>query len=158
MTPQVRWKAAVGTDTGYRQESRIYSADRDLDAGIVFACEVHCLKVANLLHMKAWTVETLNAAVDAELEALPADMRARFVRIAGMIEALGLEKVGNPHVDHIEGALWEIRMKGADGIARALYVTAKGKRVVVVRVFVKKTQKTPRQEIELALKRAKDVT
>jgi phage-related protein len=49
-------------------------------------------------------------------------------------------------------------MKGADGIARALYVTAKGKSVVVVRVFVKKTQKTPRQEIELALKRAKDVT
>jgi phage-related protein len=108
--------------------------------------------------MKAWTVETLNAAVDAELEALSADLRARFVRIAGMIEALGLEKVGNPHVDHIEGALWEIRMKGADGIARALYVTAKGKRVVVVRVFVKKTQKTPRQEIELAPKRAKDVT
>jgi phage-related protein len=106
----------------------------------------------------AWTVETLNAAVDAELEALPIDLRARFIRIAGMIEALGLEKVGNPHVDHIEGALWEIRMKGADGIARALYVTAKGKRVVVVRVFVKKTQKTPRQEIELALKRAKDVT
>ncbi|MGO8953409.1 MAG: type II toxin-antitoxin system RelE/ParE family toxin [Rhodomicrobium sp.] len=111
-----------------------------------------------MLHIKEWTVETLNAAVDAELEALPADLRARFVRIAGMIEALGLEKVGNPHVDHIEGALWEIRMKGADGIARALYVTAKGKRVVVVRVFVKKTQKTPRQEIELALKRAKDVT
>jgi hypothetical protein len=46
--------------------------------------------------MEAWTVETLNAAVDAELEALPADMRARFVRIAGMIEALGLEKVGAP--------------------------------------------------------------
>ena len=49
-------------------------------------------------------------------------------------------------------------MKGADRIARALYVTAKGKRVVVVRVFVKKTQKTPRQEIQLALKRVKDVT
>ena len=48
-------------------------------------------------------------------------------------------------------------MKGADGIARALYVTARGKRVIVVRVFVKKTQKTPRQEIELALKRAKEV-
>ncbi len=122
-------------------------------------CEVHCLKVANLLHRKAWTVEILNAAVGAELEALPDDMRARFVHIsAGMIEALGLAKVGAPYVDHIEGALWEIRMKGADGIARALYVTAKGKRVVVVRVFVKKTHKTPRHEIELALKRAKDVT
>jgi len=107
--------------------------------------------------MKPWIVETLNNAVDAELEALPADMRARFVRIADLIATLGLEKVGKPHVDHIEGPLWEIRMKGADGIARALYVTAKGKRVVVLRVFVKKTQRTPRQEIELALKRAKEV-
>jgi phage-related protein len=107
--------------------------------------------------MKPWIVETLNAAVDAELEALPADMRARFARIAELIETLGLEKVGKPHAGHIEGPLWEIRMKGADGIARALYVTARGKRVVVVRVFVKKTQKTPRPEIELALKRAKDV-
>lgn len=110
-----------------------------------------------MLHMRHWIVETLNAAVDAELEALPADMRARFVRIAELIARLGLEKVGKPHVDHIEGPLWEIRMKGADGIARALYVTAKGKRVVVVRVFVKKTQRTPRHEIELALKRAKEV-
>jgi phage-related protein len=62
------------------------------------------------------------------------------------------------HIDHIEGPLWEIRIKGADGIARALYVTARGRRVVVVRVFVKKTQKTPRREIVLALKRAKEVT
>jgi phage-related protein len=115
-------------------------------------------KVANLLHMKAWTVETLNATVDAELEALPADLRERYEFIADMIEARGLEKVGTPHIDHIDRDLWEIRMKGAEGIARALYVTAKRKKVVVVRVFVKKTQKTPRQEIELALKRAKDAT
>jgi phage-related protein len=106
----------------------------------------------------AWTVETLNAAVDAELKALPADMRARFTRIADLIETVGLEKVGKPHVDHIEGPIWEIRMKGADGIARALYVTARGQRVVVVQAFVKKTQRTPRREIELALKRAKEVT
>lgn len=106
----------------------------------------------------AWTVETLNAAVDAELEALPAEMRARFTRIAGLIETLGLEKVGKPHVEHLQGPLWEIRIKGADGIARAVYVTERGQRVVVERVFVKKTQKTPRREIELALKRAKEVT
>ncbi len=121
-------------------------------------CEVRCLKVANLLHMKAWTVETLNATVDAELEALPADLRTCFVRKSGLIATLGLEKVGKPHVAPIDGKLWEIRMKCPEGIARALYVRAKGKRVVVVRVFVKKTQKTPRQERELALKRAKDVT
>ena len=105
-----------------------------------------------------WIVETLDAEVDAELEALPAGMRAHFVRIAGLIESLSLERVGGPHIDHIEGPLWEIRFKAKEGIARAFYVTARGKRVVVVRVFVKKTQKAPRHEIELALKRAKGVT
>lgn len=104
-----------------------------------------------------WTVETLNDTVDHELEALPADMRARFVRVSNLIEVLGLERVGHPHVRHLEGRLWEIRMKGEDGISRALYVTAVGKRVVVVRIFIKKTQKTPRREIEMALKRAKKV-
>ncbi len=104
-----------------------------------------------------WTVETLNATVDKELDALPADMRARFVRICELIEALGLERVGAPHIRHLTGPLWEMRMKGRDGISRALYVAVREKRVVVVRVFVKKTQKTPRREIDLALERAKEV-
>jgi phage-related protein len=58
---------------------------------------------------------------------------------------------------HLEGALWEMRLKGRSGIARAVYVTAVGRRIVVVHVFAKKTQKTPRREIEMALKRAKEV-
>ena len=104
-----------------------------------------------------WTIETLNAVVDKELNDLPADMRARFVRVSELIEAVGLERVGAPHIKHVTGLLWEMRMKGRDGISRALYVTARRKRVVVVRVFVKKTTKTPRREIELALQRAKEV-
>jgi len=106
----------------------------------------------------AWTVETLNDVVDAELEALPADMRARFSHISWLIEELGLERVRAPHVKHLRGPLWEMRMKGRDGIARALYVTAIGRRVVVLRVFIKKTQKTPSREIALALQRAKEVS
>ena len=104
-----------------------------------------------------WTVETLNEAVDAELEELPSDMRARFVHISHLIEEFGLERVREPHVKHLQGPLWEMRMKGKDGIARAIYVTAVGRRVVVVRVFRKKGRKTPQREIELALKRAKEV-
>lgn len=50
-----------------------------------------------------------------------------------------------------------MRLSGRDGIARAIYVTAAGKRVIVVRVFVKKTEKTPRHELELAQKRAKEI-
>jgi len=104
-----------------------------------------------------WIVETLNDAVDAELETLPREMRARFVHIAGLIEEFGLEQVREPHVKHLQGSLWEMRLTGRDGISRALYVTARGRRVVVVRVFIKKTQKTPASEIQLALKRAKDI-
>ena len=105
----------------------------------------------------AWTVETLGSAVDEELEQLPADMLARFHYISALIEEFGLERVREPHVKHLSGPLWEMRMKGRDGISRALYVTAVGRRVVVVRVFIKKTQRTPNREIELALKRAKEI-
>ena len=114
--------------------------------------------IAILVYSVNWSVELLNHEVRQELEALPNDIRASFLRIAGLIEAFGLPNVREPYVKHLEGPLWEMRMKGRDGIARAAYVTATGRRVVVVRVFEKKTQKTPRREIEMALRRAKDVT
>ena len=104
-----------------------------------------------------WSVETLNETVDEELGALPVDMRARFVRISELIAAVGLDRVGAPHVRHLTGPLWEMRMRGREGISRALYVTVRGRRVVVVRVIVKKTRKTPRSEIDLALRRAREV-
>ncbi len=105
-----------------------------------------------------WKVETLNETVTAELNALPDEMLAKLRRIGELIQTHGLERVREPHVKHIEGRLWEIRLGGRDGIARALYVTASGWRVVIVRVFVKKTQKTPPREIRLALERAKEVS
>ena len=105
-----------------------------------------------------WTIEILNDVVRAELDALPADQIARFLRIGELIRTIGLDRVREPHVRHLEGRLWEIRIKGRDGISRAIYVVARPRRVVVVRVFVKKTEKTPRGELELALKRAEDVT
>lgn len=85
---------------------------------------------------------------------LPKDMQARLLRIVGMIETLGLERMREPYVKHLEKTLWEMRMIGRDGISRAIHVTASGRRVVIVRAFVKKTQKTPRAEIELAFRRA----
>jgi hypothetical protein len=54
----------------------------------------------------SWTVETLNETVDAEVEALPEDMRARLARIAKLIKEKGLERVGNPHVKHISRAVF----------------------------------------------------
>lgn len=105
----------------------------------------------------AWVVETLSDAVDAEVNALPPDMRAQLARISLLIEEFGLERMREPHVKHLRGPVWEMRMRGRDGISRALYVAAKARRVVIVRVFVKKTQTTPSHEIDLALSRAKGV-
>jgi phage-related protein len=102
--------------------------------------------------MRKWSIELIEAAED-ELADLPADMKARFLHIAEMVEELGPHRVGMPHLRHLEGDLWEMRMKGRDGISRTICFSANGRRVVVVRVFVKKTEKTPRREIDLAYKR-----
>jgi phage-related protein len=104
-----------------------------------------------------WIVETFDAAVAAEIEALPDDMKAKFLRIVTMIQTHGLERMREPYVKHLEDRLWEMRMTGRDGISRAIYVTAAGRRVVVVRVFIKKTQKTPNSELRIAHRRAKEV-
>ena len=104
-----------------------------------------------------WTVETLSAVVDREVEQLPVDMRARLVRLGSIIEAVGFDGLPADTVKHLEDKLWELRLRGKDGIARAICVTAVKRRVVIVRVFVKKTQKTPKHELELARQRAKEV-
>ena len=109
-----------------------------------------------VMGMKNWSVETLGKLVDDELEQLPLDMRGRFVRVASLIEAFGPFNVGLPHIRSLGEKLWEIRVSGRDGIGRGIYVVATGKRVVVVHVFVKKTQKTPAAALEIALRRAKE--
>ena len=103
-----------------------------------------------------WSVEFFDEKVRGDLFALSIDLRASFERIVRLIETYGLPKVHAPYVKHLQGSLWEMRMKGRDGIARAVYITVKDRRVVVVHVFVKKTEKTPRREIELALRRAEE--
>ncbi len=104
-----------------------------------------------------WSVEFLNGVVEEEFRALPKDMQARLVRISELIEAYGIEHVGMPHVRHLDGKLWEMRAKGKAGISRGIYVAITGRRVVILRIFAKKTQKTPRSEILLALERMKEV-
>ena len=91
-----------------------------------------------------WAVGFLDEETKEALDALPPDLRASFQRIVELIQAHGLERVCEP-------------LKGKSGIARAVYVTASGMRIVVVHVFAKKTQKTPRKEIVQALKKAKEV-
>jgi len=88
---------------------------------------------------------------------MPADMQAAFLRLAERIEAVGLERIREPHVKHLRGKLWEMRFNGRDGIGRAIYLAVVGQRVVVVHAFVKKQQKTPQSALRLAELRAKEI-
>jgi len=69
----------------------------------------------------------------------------------------GFEDLPRDSTKHLDGKLWELRIPGQDGISRAIYLTASGRRVVILRVFIKKTQKTPARELRLARERAKEV-
>ena len=66
--------------------------------------------------MDTWTV-TLHPLAEPELLALPADMQARFLHIAELLQDCGPQRVGLPHIRPLESKLWEMRMQGRDGIA-----------------------------------------
>lgn len=102
--------------------------------------------------MNEWKV-AVHPLAEAELIALPADMRARFLHISELLETFGPMKVGMPHIRPLEGKLWEMRMQGRDGIARAVYAAIQGRTLLVLHVYVKKTQTIPRAAIETARKR-----
>lgn len=104
-----------------------------------------------------WLVEFLDQGVEKEFSELPLDIQARVRRIFEMIRTYGLTNVGMPYVRPLKDKLWEVRASGKDGIARGLYVTTVGRKVVILRFFMKKTQKTPDSEIKLALKRWREV-
>ncbi len=67
-----------------------------------------------------WSVETLDKRVDKELCSLPRDLIARFLRISEFLTDHGPENVSMPHVKSLYDGLWEMRMSGKDGIARAI--------------------------------------
>lgn len=107
--------------------------------------------------MNQWVVEFATETALREVDALPEDVLGRLLRILDLFRQKGPGVLCMPLARPIDGKLWELRLSGKDGIARSLYLLASGQRMVILRTFQKKTQKTPRQEINLALKRAKGI-
>ena len=103
-----------------------------------------------------WTV-TVDERLEDWLNGIPKDMKARIINIVGLLIEHGPQNVREPYVKHITGKLFEIRAKGKDGIARVFYFAMTQQRIVLVHGFIKKTQKTPKREIETAIARMKEV-
>lgn len=104
-----------------------------------------------------WKVEFYDNNVKKSIKEWPKKMQAKFIWVLDVIEKFGPADVGMPHVKAMGQGLFEIRIKANEGIGRAIFCTIKGKVVIILNGFIKKTQKTPAREIELARKRMEEV-
>jgi phage-related protein len=103
-----------------------------------------------------WTLGFYSARLEAELHALPAGFLARFLRYAERMELLGPD-LGMPHTRAMGDGLFEIRLKAAEGIARVFYCTMVDRRIVFLHQFVKKANKTPSRELQVARARMREL-
>ena len=103
-----------------------------------------------------YTISYYSEAVEDEVLALPDTLAARYIVLTRRIVSLG-PNLGEPHTQAFGGGLFELRLKGKEGIARVFFCTLVGRRIVMLHSFVKKTQKTPPREIKIAESRMKEV-
>ena len=103
-----------------------------------------------------WNVTFINNQVWRETLSFPDGILANLLHILELIEQSG-PMIGMPYTAPLGKGLFEIRAKGKEGIGRSLFCTVKGQEIVILNSFIKKTQKSPRKEIEIAHRRMKAV-
>jgi len=90
------------------------------------------------------------------IEKWPRGIRASYARITGQMKEFG-PNLGMPYTRAMGDGLFEIRAKGSEGIGRTFFCTLVGEKIVVLNSFIKKTQKTPKAELDKAKTRMKEV-
>ena len=103
-----------------------------------------------------YTITCYSEALQDEILALPDTLAARYIVLTRRMIALG-PNLGEPHTKAFGAGLFELRLKGAEGIARVFYCTLVGRRIVMLHGFVKKSAKTPLRDRILAEARMKEV-
>ena len=103
-----------------------------------------------------YSIEYYSDSVAEEIIPLPDTLAARYVVLTRRVVAVG-PNLGAPQTDAFGDGLFELRLKGQEGIARVFFCVLVRRRVMVLHSFLKKTQKTLRREIEIARKRMKEV-
>ena len=103
-----------------------------------------------------WQIEYYSERVEAEIDALPDGMLARYLRYTNSWQKYG-PNLGMPHSRAMGDGLFELRVKAKEGVARVFFCTVIERRIVVLHSFIKKTQKTPKRELNVARRRLKEV-
>jgi len=103
-----------------------------------------------------YTIDYYSDAVQEQILDLPDTLAARYIVLTRRMIALG-PNIGEPHTKAFGEGLVELRLKGAEGIARVFFCTLVGKRIVMLHSFIKKSERTPTRELEVALTRMKEI-
>jgi len=103
-----------------------------------------------------WEILYYSNNLERDILSLPDRLLARYLKLTDLMEKYGAD-LGMPHTKSLSKGLFELRVKGQEGIARVFYCTRIGKKIIMLHCFIKKTQKTPRKELELAKKRFKEI-
>lgn len=89
------------------------------------------------------------------LDSLESKMKAKVAKEIELLKIRGND-LREPHTKHIEDGIFELRIKQSSDISRILYFFTIGKKIILTNGFIKKTQKTPKNEISLAKKYRND--
>lgn len=103
-----------------------------------------------------YTIGYYSEAVQDEILEWPDTLAARYIVLTRRMIAIG-PNLGEPHTKAFGAGLFELRLKGAEGIGRVFFCTLVGKRIVMLHSFIKKTERTPPRERAIAERRMKEV-
>lgn len=103
-----------------------------------------------------WTIEYPYGDVEQFVLRLPVGLSAKYLHLTDLMLEFGAN-LGLPHTKPMSNGLFELRVKGKEGIARVFYCTKVGKRIIMLHAFIKKTPKTPPNELRKAEKRLGEV-
>lgn len=103
-----------------------------------------------------YTIAYYSESVQEQILDLPDTLAARYVVLTRRMVAIG-PSLGEPHTKAFGDGLFELRLKGAEGIARIFFCTLIGKRIVMLHSFIKKSDRTPKRELDVAHTRLKEI-
>ena len=104
----------------------------------------------------SFTIIYYSEQVQSEIMSLPVSLQARYIALTQRMLEHG-PNLGLPHTDAFGGGLFELRLKGKEGIARVFFCTVIDCEIVMLHSFIKKTQKTPKNELAIARIRMKEI-
>ena len=104
----------------------------------------------------AYTITYYSREVQEDIMNLPVTLQARYIGLTQRMLEYG-PNLGLPHTDAFGGGLFELRLKGGEGIARVFFCTMVEQEIIMLHSFIKKVQKTPAKELKLARQRMKEL-